>query len=127
MRFEDDVIRVGVQGCLNVMKSLKMITLKPSTKPKKKCYRAESSHWVRAPQGGCVRIKKKLGQGVVEGDLLGVVSDPFDLNRIPFYATTNGVVIGVSNVPLVNKGDAIMHLASTEKSIGKNMIDYLDE
>ncbi|MGH1469361.1 MAG: succinylglutamate desuccinylase/aspartoacylase family protein [Bdellovibrionales bacterium] len=126
LRFDEDAIRIGVRGCMNVMKDLKMIELKKAVKPKKKCYLAQSSHWVRAPQGGCVRLKKKLGQSISEGDLLGVVSGPFDQEKIKFHSRTTGVVIGISKVPLVNKGDAVIHIATPDKYTPKEGIDYLD-
>jgi len=126
LRFDKDVIRIGTQGCLNVMNYLKMIDFKTVKKSVKKSYRAESSHWVRAPQGGCVRLKKRLGQFVRKGDVLGVVSDPFDHEQINFEARADGVVIGLSKVPLANKGDAVIHIATTDKNQKKEDIDYLD-
>jgi hypothetical protein len=124
LRFEDDVIRIGVQGCLNVMKSLKMI--EGPKKGTKKSYRATSSQWVRSPKGGCIRIKKKLGQNVKVGELLGVVSDPFDLQKVSIHSEIDGVVIGLTKIPLVNKGDAIIHIATKKTHTEKDSLDLLD-
>lgn len=124
LRFDERTIKVGVQGCLNVMAKIGMIHRDHGIQ-KKNCYIAQSSHWIRASHGGCIRVKKKLGQAVREGDVLGVISDPFDRERFEIYSKTNGVVIGISRLPLVNKGDAVIHIATSEKFDGE--LDLLDE
>lgn len=53
-----------------------------------------------------------LGAHVKEGETLAIVSDPFGDSEIPVEATATGVVIGRNNLPLVNEGDALFHLAA---------------
>jgi predicted deacylase len=58
-----------------------------------------------------------LGARVNKGDLLGVISDPSDLFEPTDYPVTSqysGLVIGRSNIPLVNEGDALFHIARFE-------------
>ena len=125
LRFDENVIKIGVRGCINVMRSIGM--LPPALKKRdKEAYIAQSSHWVRAPHGGCLRLKKKLGEAVSKGDILGVISDPFDRERIEVLSRSNGVVIGLSLIPLVNRGDAIIHIGAPDKNTDKDGIDYLD-
>ena len=128
LRFDKNSISVGLHGCLRVMKSLNMIDYNDTEKSHKDYYLAQSSEWVRAPRGGCVRLKKSLGQKITKGEILGVVSDPFDQNRVPFHAPKSGIVIGIIKIPLVNRGDAVIHIATPEKpKVNKNPApDILD-
>lgn len=45
---------------------------------------------------------------------MGVVSDPFGEQEIPVTALANGIVIGRTNLPLVNEGDGLFHMARFE-------------
>ncbi|MCB0364465.1 MAG: succinylglutamate desuccinylase/aspartoacylase family protein [Bdellovibrionaceae bacterium] len=112
LRFEEHVIRSGLQGCMRVMRAIDMLPPLPDAKPRKKPFLAKASHWLRAPRSGCLRLKKHLGDLVKEGEILGVVSDPFDRDREEIVAKKPGVIIGVTSIPLVNQGDAILHLAT---------------
>jgi hypothetical protein len=74
---------------------------------------ARSSAWVRAPQSGIFRMLVPMGHHVNKGDLLGIVAAPYgDHNsEVEVIATSSGVVIGRTNVPLVNEGEALFHIA----------------
>jgi predicted deacylase len=73
---------------------------------------ARSSNWVRAPQSGLFRARVALGERVVrDQSVLGVVSDPFGEHEQDVLAPFSGLVIGRSNLPLVNEGDALYHIA----------------
>lgn len=114
LRFDELAIRAGVRGILRVMRHLEM--LKPSkrkgnvTEP----YVARSRYWIRAPHAGVLRNVKKLGDHVDKGEKLGTISDPTDIFsqiEYPITADRGGIVIGKTNLPLVNEGDAIFHIA----------------
>lgn len=130
LRFDEVSIRIGVKGVLHVMEALKMIK---SIKRKKSLKKAKSheikiaraSGWVRAPHSGILRPKAKLGDGVVRGDLLGVIADPFGREKSKVFAPSKGVVIGKTNLPLVNRGDALFHIAFYRKI--KHIVSRLDE
>jgi hypothetical protein len=40
-----------------------------------------------------------------------VLSDPFGDTDLPVRSPIDGVVIGRTNLPVVNQGDALMHIA----------------
>ncbi|MFT6390467.1 MAG: putative deacylase [Cellvibrionaceae bacterium] len=117
LRFDELSIRAGVRGILSVMRQLKML---PSSKPSRKQrlpFVARSSSWERAPESGLLRSVAALGMQIKEGDLLGIISDPSDLFNQKDYeirSQYNGIVIGKSNIPLVNEGDALFHIARFE-------------
>ena len=116
LRFEEPVIKAGIDGCMRVLRKVGM--LPPLKKPskKKKVYAAQESYWLRAPHSGSFRIVKNLGDRVEEGDVVAVISDTFGENPFEVLAKEQGIVIGLSCVPLVNKGDAIIHIAVFKNS-----------
>lgn len=115
LRFDEVSIRAGVKGIINVMRALEM--LPPSKRKPRKHVEpvvARSSSWIRASDSGILRAMVPLGGRVKKGTLLGVVSDPFGEMESTVLATFSGVVIGRTNLPLVNEGDALYHIAQFE-------------
>lgn len=120
LRFDEVSIRAGVDGIVNVMRLLEM--LPPSrSKLKRKSIEpvvARSSFWVRAAESGIFRAMLPLGARVKKGTLLGVIADPFGEQEIQIVTPMSGIVIGRTNLPLVNEGDALYHIARFENIKG---------
>lgn len=129
LRFDEVSIRAGVKGIINVMRTLEML---PATRSKSKKQIepvvARSSSWVRAQDSGILRAMVPLGSRVKKDTLLGVVADPFGETESQITATLNGIVIGRTNLPLVNEGDALFHIARFEH-VGEaaNKVDEFQE
>ena len=49
---------------------------------------------------------------VTAGQQIGLVADAFGDDATPLEATEEGLIIGHTNNPLVQQGDAIVHLAT---------------
>jgi len=113
LRFNELAIRAGVKGVLNVMRSLGMISQSNPAKKETLPFVARSSTWVRAPQSGIFRMLVPMGHHVSKGDLLGVVAAPYGDkdSEVNVIASSSGVIIGRTNVPLVNEGEALFHIA----------------
>ena len=45
------------------------------------------------------------------GDVLGVVTSPFSPEEASIESRFEGIVIGQNNMPLVNEGEALFHVA----------------
>jgi len=118
LRFDDLSINAGLKGILHVMRKLDM--LRPSKqKNTNEPFIARSSAWLRAPHGGVFRNVQKLGKHVKKGELIGTISDPTDIfsdTEYPIHAQRAGIIIGKTNLPLVNEGDALYHIAYFEDS-----------
>lgn len=125
LRLDEFCIRVGVRGINNVMSALNMLPPKKKTKKKFKPYIALSSTWVRAPISGIMLNNTKLGASVKKGDLLGTVADPFGQKHAVITAGCSGVVIGRTHLPLVNEGDALIHIARMDEDLPYEQ--YVDE
>ncbi len=116
LRYDELAIRVGVEGVLNVMRGLGMI-VRRSAAQRGEPFIAHSSTWVRAPSSGVVITRRQLGDHVGDGELLAEICDPsdfFDGTTDAVTAGTSGVIIGRTNLPLVNEGDALFHIARFE-------------
>jgi len=114
LRFEDSVIKSGVRGILSVMRHLGMLKPGAEHDAAPAALVAEDSHWIRSPSSGIVRIRSRLGERVEEGDVLGLVSDPLGEFELPIAARHSGVVIGLTKLPMVARGDAVLHVATFE-------------
>jgi uncharacterized protein len=114
LRFDESVIKIGLRGCINVMRFIGMLPPAKSSnqKPFRKIFEARSSYWVRAEHSGSFRTLKKLGDHVQQGELLAVISDPFGSELYDVRAESAGIIIGMSTIPLINRGDAMVHIAT---------------
>ncbi len=117
LRFDEAGIEIGVTGILNVMREIGMIKSSKPNKSKKEIFVARSSSWLRAPKSGIYIAKQKLGKMVKKGDVVGEISNPFGDHKTQVKAHQNGKIIGMSMLPLANKGDALIHIASQNAEI----------
>jgi predicted deacylase len=112
LRFDDLTIRVGIRGILNILRKLEMLPKKYITRNKPiKPTIAYSDSWVRAPESGIVGAYKNLGDAIIKDEIMGVITDPFAQNETQILAPFDGLIIGRNNLPLVNEGDALFHVA----------------
>lgn len=112
MTLDMPAVRFGQRGITNVMRHLGM--LKPSsskTNAKTKTAFCQKSSWLRAPTGGIFRAQVPLGRAVSPDLAVGVVADPFSNLETPVYPDKEGIIIGRTNAPLVDEGDALFHIA----------------
>lgn len=116
LRFDEIAVRTGVSGILRVMRKLDMVSGKGIIKPKVAPIRSTSSYWQRAPAGGLLRTFKSIGEEVGKGDVLGIISDPFGEAEVEINADYGGLIIGRTNLPIVNEGDGLFHIAKIRKA-----------
>ncbi|WP_223788517.1 succinylglutamate desuccinylase/aspartoacylase family protein [Marinicella meishanensis] len=115
LRFDELSIKAGLKGITNVMRHLKML---PKLKGKKKPFEpfvATDSKWVRAPDSGFVLHKKQLGDHVKEGEVLAEIKQPLGDVSTQLRSTASGIIIGKQNIPLVQEGEAVYHIAYFHK------------
>lgn len=111
LRFEETAIQAAVTGILRVMARLGMIEASHAKPPARKPTTSLSSHWLRAPQGGIFRSRMIIGDWVKPADVVGVISDPLGDVEAEIRAEESGIIIGQSHLPVVNRGDALFHIA----------------
>jgi uncharacterized protein len=112
MRFDYLAINEGVNGCLRLMTSYNMIDFEIPSNPSVKI---KKDTWVRANNSGLFHMSVNNGAHVVEGDLLGIIFDPFGETEDKLVSPVTGYIIGINNQPVVNQGDALIHIGMEER------------
>lgn len=108
-RFNTTGITEGINGCLRLMKNLKMLNV---ATPKAQTITLQSSKWIRARISGLFRTSKKFGTFAEKDQVIGTVSSPYAEIERSLIAPRNGFLIGINNKPVVNEGDALIHIGS---------------
>jgi predicted deacylase len=111
LRFDDAAIQLGRDGVLRVLQALKMRATAPRLKGPHSALVARTS-WVRALNSGILRLDVRLGEQITAGQQLGLVADAFGDDAAPLTAPEDSLVIGHTNNPLVQQGEAVVHLAT---------------
>lgn len=115
LRYDEFSIRAGLRGITNIMRHIGMLNKTKRKGPNIKMFVAKQSGWVRANESGFVMHNAQLGDHVDEGALLATISDPFGDTLDTVICPQEGVVIGKQNIPLVQEGEAIYHIAYFRK------------
>ena len=111
MRFDYQAINEGVNGCLRLMNSYKMIDFDV---PRNHSVKIKKDTWVRANSSGLFHMSVNNGTHVLKGDLLGIIFNPFGETEEKVLCPINGFIVGINNQPVVNQGDALIHLGIVE-------------
>lgn len=133
LRLDTHIVRGGVRGVIAAMRSIEMLPGVASKKADKqhRVVFADETSWARAPRGGILLPKVKLGQAVSEGMVLGRVADPFGLASETVTSSAAGVIIGMTTKCVVDEGDGLFHVAfsknpeQAEKRIQQHHDEYL--
>jgi len=111
LRFDRLSLHSGEKGVLRVLAKLGMIVCPEDCLGALPPARSKRSVWVRAPRGGVSRRRRKSGDHVEKGDVLADVSGMFGDNGEELVSPIAGLIIGHTNLPVVNQGDAMFHIA----------------
>lgn len=109
-RMDDWAIAAGVRGVRRVLATLGM-TDPVDEEPPAPSLASFRSSWVRARGTGMLHLEVALGEHVTEGQRLGGLFDSFGKRVRLVHAERSGVVIGRTEAPVVNSGDAVVHVA----------------
>nr|WP_246283623.1 succinylglutamate desuccinylase/aspartoacylase family protein [Nocardioides perillae] len=112
-RMDPWAVDAGVRGVRRVLAALGM-TEPLAEDPPTPSLRSRRSGWVRARGTGMLHLEAELGQRVAQGDRLGGLFDSFGKRVRLVHADRDGVVVGRTEAPLVNSGDAVVHIAEVE-------------
>jgi len=108
LRFDPVAIEEGVAGTLRLMKHLDMIDSAPE--PKEENRVIWNTSWIRAKHAGLFQPNIQCGQLVHRGEWVGTITDPFGEFKEEIKSSQTGFVIGLNNGPVINAGDALIHL-----------------
>ncbi|MEZ9906773.1 succinylglutamate desuccinylase/aspartoacylase family protein [Vibrio breoganii] len=110
LRFDDLSINAGYQGVQNVLMKLGLIR-KRRIKRKIEPFIANKSEWLRASGSGFVNEMFELGEQVIKGQTLAEIHSPLGELIQKVVSTRSGIIIGKQNIPMVQEGDAMYHIA----------------
>jgi predicted deacylase len=108
VRFDQHAIEEGVNGTLRLMKHLGMIDEAPA--PKEENRIVWNSSWARARTAGLFQSAIQCGELIHKNQVVGTLTDPFGEFKEEVKSPTTGYVVGLNNNPVVNSGDALLHI-----------------
>lgn len=111
LRFNEKAISAGVRGIVSVMRQLGMLTAIKRSRHHHEPLVARANSWVRAGRSGIHRATVALGSRVKKDQVIGIISDPFGAQELEVTANCAGIIIGRSNLPLINEGEALFNIA----------------
>jgi hypothetical protein len=115
LRLDEVAIRGGVVGVLRVMKHLGMIEASRVGPGRTAPALSHSSFWLRAPGSGIFRAFRSPGDRVGGDEVIGAIADPFGRREVRVRSDRAGIIIGRTNLPVVNRGDALFHIAEVDR------------
>jgi predicted deacylase len=127
LRFDEMSIKIGVKGIVNVLRTLQML---PQTQKRrhKTPHVFKQSSWVRAAESGMLRTVKALGDSVKKDEVIAFIDEPLGDRSFELCAAFDGIIIGKSQIPLVQEGDAVFHIARSQNlEIAEERIEYFSE
>lgn len=111
MRFNQFSIQEGINGALRVMYQLGM--RKDAPKQNLRTIEIVDRTWIRCQDAGMWKHKVFEGDYVEKGQLLGYTCSPYGEFRSEHIAPKDGYIIGLNYMPVVNRGDALIHIGYT--------------
>lgn len=109
-RFDEDAVDTGYVGVLRTLRTLGLIEARLPRAEMTTLIRR--TRWVRARRGGIAELMVRLGERVEEGQTVASISDAFGNRATRVKATQTGWVIARTVRPLVNLGEALVHIAT---------------
>ncbi len=110
LRFDAEAIDVAVRGIGRVLARLEMIDTAPEPAAAEPMV-LDASRWLRADRGGVLELQVTPGDRVEAGQPLWTTSSPLGAERASVEAEEEGYVIGSTTLPLVQPGQAVLHVA----------------
>lgn len=126
LRFDEFSIRAGLKGIINVLAHLGMIRKPRANKKIVTPYISNTSGWVRANASGIVNHKFELGDQVKKGQVIADIGSPFGELIDIVKANRSGIIIGKQNIPLVQEGEAMYHIAYFEEN-DEDIVDHIEQ
>jgi predicted deacylase len=109
LRLDEFAINHGKDGVRRLMQYLEMKNYR--TKPQVSVVLQQTT-WVRAKISGIFNCFVEYGTSVRKNQPLANITDPYGSTQLVMKSPHDGYVIGLNNMPVVNAGDALIHLGA---------------
>lgn len=110
-RFDYLSINEGMNGCLRLMKHYGMVEIDLPNNPTVVLHKTS---WIRAKSSGLFHTSKTNGAHITKGEIIGMICDPYGEHQEKLIAPHDGYIVGINNQPVINQGDALMHIGFEE-------------
>lgn len=110
LRFDRAAINAGTLGVRRVLTHIGITPEGPE--PGEDTRYSRDTKWARATRSGILHLQPDLGDQVNKGDRIATILDPFGKHLGNLTSPANGIIIGHTMHPLVNRGDAVLHVAT---------------
>jgi len=114
LRLDELSIQEGIRGIKRLMHHLGM-KKNPDIDISRKSIVLEKTFWLRAKTGGIFDYHVLTGDFVRENQILAHITDPYGSQKIAVKSQKEGYVVGINNMPVVNAGDALLHIGTLQK------------
>ncbi len=108
LRLDGLSIEIGLNGLKRCFFNLGMIEENPPIPYP--VFDIKKSRWTRASHSGIFSSRKRSGQPIIKGEPIGEICSPFTKTKSVITAKRDGLIIGHTNSPVVNQGDALFHI-----------------
>lgn len=110
--FDHDIIEIGRQGLVNILRDLDMIDGSPVLPPRQVKLRWVADHTrftAAAPVGGIFLPQVSIGDIVKQGDPLGILYSPRSFETLAtLRSPTDGFVFSIRENPVAHAGDVLV-------------------
>ncbi len=128
LRFDEKSIRIGVHGIVNVLRANGMLPKASHKKTKKSPIITKTSKWIRAVESGMLRTIKALGDTVSKDEVIAYIDEPLGDDSFEILSPYDGIIIGKSEIPLIQEGDAVFHIAKFKNlDLADDKMEYFAE
>ena len=110
LRLDEYAIKEGIDGFRRILGSLEMGIPPFSVRSFEKTIEIHKRKWLRASEAGLFSSYYYSGDPIKKNQIIGSIADPFGDYEDIIKSPEDGFIIGLNNNPVVNQGDALMHI-----------------
>jgi predicted deacylase len=118
LHLDKQVTRQGVRGAVRVMHHLGLTNFSAEISEYPEVTEQiliHKSHWIRANHSGMYRRIVSIGDPINNKEVIGSISDPYGDFERSVKSTHNGFIICSNQAPIVNQGDALVHISTEQE------------
>lgn len=110
LRLDEYAIKEGIDGFRRILGALEMGIPPFSERSFDKTIEIHKRKWLRASEAGLFSSYYYSGDAIKKNQIIGSIADPFGDYEALIKSPEDGFIIGLNNNPVVNQGDALMHI-----------------
>ena len=111
LRLDELSIQEGMEGVKRLMHHLGMKNYEQAL-PEKPGAVLRKTSWLRAKVSGLFDANIQYGEKIRKGQIIAHITDPYGRMKTAIKSPKEGYVVGLNNMPIVNAGDALVHIGN---------------